>query len=96
MPGDFPPGQSTHQAELAAVVDTMRQDAAPEDLSNGHVADEERELPIEVFRLQLADARHRFPVHSLVTRRERLDGLRGRSILGGLASMVNRPVSMRA
>ena len=55
------------------MVNRVGQDGAPQNLSNGHLADEERELAIEIFRLQLANARHGFPVHSLISGCEALD-----------------------
>src|SRR6266581_848445 len=67
QPGRLSPRKPTHQAELAPVMDAVRDDHAPQDVPNRHLLPhEERNRTIKILWLQLADPRHGLAVNPLV------------------------------
>src|SRR5258708_5977063 len=65
--------QPAHQAELAAVMDVMRQNRFPQHLPDRAWAKDKGDHAIQIFDLQLADSRDGFAMDPVEIRRERFN-----------------------
>src|SRR6476660_4943697 len=64
--GAQPTGEPAHQRKLAAMVDAVREDQGPEDLTDrDHLVSDKRDRSIQFLRPQLTDTCHRFAMNPL-------------------------------